>query len=341
MKVIIDAMGGDHAPKEAVRGAIRAAAEGIEIILVGRGEEILACFEKEGLNPLPKGVEIKHAAEVIEMEDDPTTVIRHKRDSSMTVGLGLLHDGVGDAFVSAGSTGALLSGATLIVKRIKGIRRAALAPLLPTGDGGCLLIDCGANAECTPEYLLQFAQMGSCYASNVLKKPDPRVGLLNIGTEESKGTELQKEAYRLLGKAKEQELINFIGNIEARDVLTGSADVIVCDGFSGNILLKAIEGTAIFVMSGIKGIFMTNALTKLAALLLSKKLKEFKKGLDYTEIGGTMLLGVSRPVIKAHGSSNATAFYNAIRQAAEISDAGIIEDIQEKLQDIKESAEQA
>lgn len=340
LKIIVDAMGGDHAPLEAVKGALKAVAEqDVEVTLVGRGEEILNCLAEQGIKTLPKGVEIAYASEVIEMEDDPATAVRAKKDSSMTVALNLLKEGKGEAFVSAGSTGALLSGATLLVKRIKGVRRAALAPLLPTPNGGCLLIDCGANAECTPEYLVQFAFMGSCYVTNLLKKPEPRVGLLNIGSEPGKGTELQKETYRLLMEQKEKEMINFIGNIEARDVLSGAADVVVCDGFSGNILLKTIEGTASFIISGFKEIFLKNTLTKLAASIVKSPMKEFKKKLDYTEVGGTMFLGVTKPVIKAHGSSNANAFASAIRQAAQIAGTGIIEDIQDKMWDMKTSEE--
>jgi len=340
LKVIVDAMGGDLAPREAVLGAVRAAREhNIEITLVGRGEDILDCLNDLGINTLPQGIEIAYASEVIEMDDDPATAIRTKKDSSMTVALNLLKEGKGDALVSAGSTGALLSGATLIVKRIRGVRRAALAPVLPTKNGGCLLIDCGANVECTPEYLLQFAYMGSCYVTNVLKKPGPRVGLLNIGTEPTKGGELQREAYRLLTEQREKDRLNFIGNIEARDVLAGVADVVVCDGFSGNILLKSIEGTAKFIVDGFKDIFLQSLLTKLAASLVKKPVMEFKKKLDYTEVGGTLFLGVSKPVIKAHGSSNATAFSNAIKQAAQIASAGIIEDIQDKMWDIKTGEE--
>jgi len=340
LKIIVDAMGGDNAPKEVVKGALQIRSdEGIEIVLVGRGEAILTCLEEEGIKSLPKGIEIEYASEVVTMEDDPAMAVRVKKDSSMAVALRLLRDGAGDAIVSAGNTGALLSGATLIVKRIKGIRRAALAPLLPTNNGGCLLIDCGANTECTPEYLVQFALMGSSYISNLLKKNEPSVALLNIGGESTKGTQLQKDAYKLLMDLKESDQINFIGNIEARDVLSGAADVVVCDGFSGNILLKAIEGTASFMISGIKGIFLQNTFTKIAAAIVAKPLKDFKKRLDYNEVGGTIFLGVCKPVIKAHGSSSATAFANAIRQAALIARTGIIEDIQDKMWDIKSGEE--
>lgn len=340
MKIIVDAMGGDNAPAEVVKGVLQLHAdEGIEVVLVGRGEEILSCLEELGHKTLPKGIEIEHATEVIKMDDDPAAAVRSKKDSSMAVALRLLKDGAGDAFVSAGNTGALLSGATLIVKRIKGIRRAALAPILPTNNGGCLLIDAGANAECAPEYLVQFALMGSSYVSNLLKKPGPTVALLNIGSEPGKGTQLQRDAYQLLTELKENDRINFIGNIEARDVLSGAADVVVCDGYSGNILLKAIEGTASFMIGEIKGIFLRSALTKLAAAIVAKPLKDFRKKLDYNEIGGTVFLGVTKPVIKAHGSSKATAFANAIRQAALIARTGIIEDIQDKMWDINSGEE--
>ena len=219
MKIIVDAMGGDNAPKAPVMGAIQANREyGVDIILVGRGEEILKTLADNGISDLPSGVEIAHASEVVEMCDNPATAFREKKDSSLTVGLNLLKSGAGDAFVSAGSTGALLGGATLLVKRIKGIRRAALAPVVPTGNGGAVLIDCGANAECPPEYLLQFAYMGSYYAEHVLGRPEPKVGLLNIGVEPSKGTSLQTTVYPMLKKAADEGRINFVGNIEARAI---------------------------------------------------------------------------------------------------------------------------
>ena len=244
MKIIVDAMGGDNAPQAPVMGAVQANREyGVDIILVGRGEAILKVLEENGIQELPAGVEIAHASEVVEMCDNPATAFREKKDSSLTVGLNLLKDGSGDAFVSAGSTGALLAAATLLVKRIRGIRRAALAPVVPTGNGGAVLIDCGANAECPPEYLMQFAYMGSYYAEHVLGRPEPRVGLLNIGVEPSKGTELQRTVYPMLQKADQEGRIRFVGNIEAREAVEGSVDVIVADGYSGNIFLKTMEGT--------------------------------------------------------------------------------------------------
>ena len=229
MKIIVDAMGGDNAPQAPVMGAVEANREyGVGVILVGRGETILKVLEDNGIKELPAGVEIAHASEVVEMCDNPATAFREKKDSSLTVGLNLLKSGEGDAFVSAGSTGALLSGATLVVKRIRGIRRAALAPVVPTGNGGAVLIDCGANAECPPEYLLQFAYMGSYYAEHVLGRPEPRVGLLNIGVEPSKGTSLQTAVYPMLVEAGKAGRINFVGNVEAREAVEG-ADRRVCE----------------------------------------------------------------------------------------------------------------
>ena len=320
MKIIVDAMGGDNAPQATVRGALQAIKElGAEVILVGRGEEILETLHADGIAELPAGLEI------------PATAFKEKKDSSLTVGLNLLKEGVGDAFVSAGSTGALLSAATLLVKRVKGIRRAALAPVVPTGKGGAVLIDCGATAECTPEFLLQFAFMGSYYAERVLGRPEPKVGLLNIGAEPSKGTELQQEAYQLLKKAGEEGRINFTGNVEAREAVEGAVDVIVSDGYSGNIFLKTMEGAGLFLGREIKKMFLKSLKTKIAAVLVKDELKEFKKLMSADEVGGTALIGISKPVVKAHGSSDAYAIRNAIRQAMDFSKSGIIEDIVENV----------
>ena len=332
MKIIVDAMGGDNAPVSNVRGALSAVRElGVEVVLVGRGEEILKVLKEDGVDDLPPGVEIAHASEVVEMCDNPATAFKEKKDSSLTVGLNLLKNGAADAFVSAGSTGAILSAATLLVKRIRGIRRAALAPVVPTGAGGAVLIDCGATAECTPEYLLQFAFMGSYYAERVLGRPEPKVGLLNIGVEESKGMDLQREAYALLKQAGEAGRIHFVGNVEAREAVYGAADVIVTDGYSGNIFLQTMEGTGGFLARQLKAMFRKSLLTKLAALMVSGGLKQFKKLMDAGEVGGTALVGISKPVIKAHGSSDDFAIKNAIRQAAAFASAGIIEDITENI----------
>lgn len=333
MRILIDAMGGDHAPDAIVQGAIDAAKEfGVQIVLVGRGETILKSLGNLGMDTLPKGIEIANADDVVDMHDDPASVARTRKESSMVVGLRMLAEGAGDAFISAGSTGALLSAATLIVKRVKGIRRAAMCPEIPTETGSALLIDCGANAECTPEFLLQFALLGSVYARKAQKKENPKVGLLNIGTEDSKGTQLQKDAYVLLQQADAEGLIQFAGNVEARDVPLGAVDVVVADGFSGNVLLKTIEGTATFMNHMLKGMFKKNLLTKVAALICKDGLGAFKRKLDYREVGGTMLLGISKPVVKAHGSSDARAIRSAVRQAMEAVSANMTEALQSDVQ---------
>ena len=338
MKIIIDAMGGDHAPEAPVLGAIEAARTyGSQITLVGRGEEILNVMKQNGIDTLPKGVEIANAEDVVDMHDDPANVIRKKPNSSMVVGLKMLADGQGDAFISAGSTGALLTGATLIVKRVKGIRRAAMGPAMPNKTGGkTVILDCGANAECTPEFLLQFGLVGSLHAKATYGVENPKVGLLNIGTEDTKGTPLQKEAYSLLQQASDKGIINFIGNVEARDVPLGAVDVVVCDGFAGNVLLKSIEGTAMFMGSLMSKMFKKNLLSKLAAALVMKDIKAFKKLLDYREIGGTQFLGIQKPVIKAHGSSDQIAFRNAVRQAEEAASRNISAQLEEGLAALKE-----
>ena len=341
MRILIDAMGGDHAPDAIVRGAIDAAKEfDVQIVLVGRGETILKSLGNLGLDTLPKGVEVANADDVVDMHDDPATVIRARKDSSMVVGLRMLAEGQGDAFISAGSTGALLSAATLVVKRVKGIRRAALCPEIPN-DNKTLLIDCGANAECTPEFLLQFAFLGTVYAKKVQGKANPTVGLLNIGTEDSKGTALQKETYGLLQKAHEMGLICFAGNVEARDVPLGAVDVVVADGFSGNILLKSIEGTAAFLGGLMKDMFKKNLLTKVAALLCKDGIAAFKKRMDYREVGGTMLLGITRPVVKAHGSSDARAIRSAVKQAMEAVRGDLTTELQASMQTLTQMMKEA
>ena len=339
MKIILDVMGGDLCPEAPVLGALQAAKDfGAQIILVGRGEEILEVMKKNGIDTLPDGVEIANADDVVDMHDDPGTVIHKRKNSSMVVGLKALADGQGDAFVSAGSTGALLTGATLLVKRVKGIRRAAMGPALPNKAGGkTILLDCGANAECTPEFLLQFGLIGSLQAKKTLGIQNPRVGLLNIGTEDSKGTQLQKDAYALLKDASEKGLLNFIGNIEGRDVLLGEVDVVVCDGFSGNVLLKSIEGTAYFMGSLMKHkIFKRNLLSMIGYLFCKKGVNEVMGMMDYREIGGTQFLGIKKPVIKAHGSSDARAFRNAVRQAMEATQNNIAAELELGLQSLKE-----
>ena len=324
MKIILDAMGGDNAPKATVLGALQAVRDfNSKIVLMGKSEEILQVLKDEGVDALPAGLEIVHTEQVVDAHEDPTAAVRKQKDSSMMVGLKMLADGEGDAMISAGSTGALLTGATLIVKRVKGIRRAAMGPVMPNKAGGkTVILDCGANAECTSEFLVQFALVGSLYAKTYLGVENPKVGLLNIGSEESKGTPLQKETYALLQQAGEKGLINFVGNVEARDVPLGMVDVVVCDGFSGNVLLKSIEGTAMFMGSLMKHkIFKRSFLSKIGYLFCKPGVDEVMGMLDYRTIGGTQFLGISKPVIKAHGASDALAFRNAVRQAMDAAQA--------------------
>lgn len=332
MRIIIDAMGGDKAPEEIVKGAVMARRQlGVDVTLVGRREDVEACLKKEGCND----IDIVDAREVITMEDEPSTATRRKKDSSMAVALNLLRDGAGDAVVSAGSTGALLTGATLTVKRIRGIRRAALAPVLPAGEHGVMLIDCGANVECTAEYLLQFAFMGSFYARKLMGCEKPRVGLLNVGTEDTKGGALQHQAFALLKKAHDEGRIHFIGNVEGTGVFSGGVEVVVSDGFTGNVLLKTTEGVIKYMMTQLKGVFCKNGLNKLAAAVLKKDLAAMKKTMDVNEVGGTALVGISKPVIKAHGSSNAASIFAAVRQAVAFVQSGLIEDITENIEYMK------
>ena len=329
MKIIVDAMGGDNAPQAIVQGALDAHRKhGVDILLVGRAADVLRAVEACGEKTLPAGVELKDASEVVEIADDPATAFKMKKDSSLTVGLNLLKAGEGDAFVSAGSTGALLSGATLLVKRIRGIRRAAMGPVIPVLGGKAILCDCGANAECTPEYLMQFAYLGNYYAKRVLGVEKPRVALLNIGAEEEKGDTLRHETYALLREASEAGRLHFTGNIEASDVMLGGADVVVADGFTGNVMLKSLEGTGKFLLKELKKMFLSGTRTKLAAALVKSDLAEMKKLLDPSEIGGTPFLGISRPVIKAHGSSDARAICNAVLRAKEYAESGFIADIE-------------
>ena len=343
MKIILDAMGGDLAPEAPVLGALEAVkAYGAQITLVGRGDQILQVMRKHGVQDLPEGMEIANADDVVDMHDDPAAVVHKRKNSSMVIGLKMLADGEGDAFISAGSTGALLTGATLIVKRVKGIRRAAMGPAMPNKAGGkTVILDCGANAECTPEFLLQFGVVGSLYAKRSFGVENPRVGLLNIGTEDSKGTALQKEAYALLQDAADKGILNFVGNVEARDVPLGAVDVIVCDGFSGNVLLKTIEGTAMFMGSLMKKMFKKSIFTKIGYLFARSGVKDLVKMLDYREIGGTQFLGIKKPVIKAHGSSDALAFRNAVKQAMDAARSDISAELEQDLRQlaaVKESA---
>lgn len=335
MKIIIDAMGGDNAPGAIVQGAVDAQKEfGVDIVLVGREDEVKACLSDSGAAD-NSHITVVHASEVITMCDEPSTACRAKRDSSMTVALNLLKSGEGDACISAGSTGALLTGATLIVKRIRGIRRAAVAPVIPNGNKGVLLIDSGANAECTEEYLMQFAYMGSFYAQSIMGIDDPRVALLSNGTEDSKGTEMRRSTFAMMKEASEAGRFNFVGNIEGSDVFADKCDVIVTDGFAGNVLLKCIEGTAKFMMKKLKGAFMSSLKTKIGAMLVKDGVYELKSMLDASEVGGTAFLGITKPVIKAHGNSNARAIRSAVKQAIIFVDGGVIDKINENIEYMK------
>ncbi len=339
MRIILDAMGGDNAPEAVVKGAAAAAKDfGGEIVLVGREAEVKKHLTACGGDAL-SNITVVNADEVVTMEDDPTRACQRKKNSSMAVALRMLKDGEGDAVVSAGSTGALLSGATLIVKRIRGIRRAAMGPVLPNGGRGVLLIDCGATADCTPEYLLQFAYMGSFYAERILGCEKPRVALLNVGTENTKGGELQKAAFALLKQAGDEGRIRFIGNAEGCDVLTGKMDVLVADGFAGNVMLKTIEGAAKFMFGQLKSVFYASTKNKLAALAIKKDLAGMKAMLDPSEVGGTAMLGIAKPVIKAHGSSDDRAIYNAVRQAIACVQADVAGAIEKNIEYMKISTE--
>ena len=313
MKIIIDAMGGDNAPLCVLQGVSQAAAEfgdGMELVLLGEEKAIRDCAAENKIDLAP--FEIINCTENIDMHDDPVKAVRHKKDSSLVKGLTMLKNGEGDAFVSAGSTGALHVGTSLIVRTVKGVKRPALATCMPGKKQPFLLLDCGANAECTVEYLLQFAYLGSYYAQKVLGVENPRIGLLNIGAEESKGTPMLKEAHQLL---KTIPGIRFVGNIEPRDVPNGDVDVVVCDGFTGNVILKLTEGVAKMLLGMLKEMFLKNLGGKLAFLLLKNSVSGLKHQMDSEEYGGAPFLGARQPVIKAHGSSKAKGIKNAIRQA--------------------------
>lgn len=324
MRIIVDAFGGDNAPVEILKGAAKAVATyGCDIVLTGDEEKIRQAAGENGIS-LDR-MEIVHASDVMTMEDHPKSILREHKDCSMAVALRLLAEGKGDAVVSAGSTGALLMGGTFIVKRIKGVSRPALAPVMPSDDRPFMLIDCGANADCRPEMLVQFAHMGSIYMSHMYpREGGPRVGLLNVGTEDTKGGELQLATFPLL---KESGL-NFIGNVEARDVPAGVADVVVADGFSGNVLLKTLEGTVDMLMKNLKQSFMSSLRTKIGAALVMPGLRVLKKKLSTSEYGGAVLLGVNKPVIKAHGNSKADGFCSAIRIASEFAASDAIAQIE-------------
>lgn len=326
MKIILDTMGSDKGYGEIVKGAIDGVNElGVNIVLVGM--EDLLKKELSKYNYPRDFIEILNAEEYISNEDEPVLAIRRKKNSSMVLGLEALAKGEGDGFVSTGNTGALLAGGLFIVKRVKGVERAALATVYPTRKGFSFMLDIGANVDSKPEYLLQFATMGSIYSEQVLGVKSPTIGLANIGVEEGKGNALVREAYKLLLDSN----LNFIGNVEVRDIPEGIADVIVCDGFMGNTILKLTEGMAITMFSALKDEFTSSFKSKLGALMLKSQLKSFKNNLDYREYGGAPLLGLKKPVVKAHGSSDAFAIKNAIRQVKTFSNNNVIEIIEKNI----------
>jgi len=319
MKILLDAMGGDNAPDANIKGAVNTINQiKAEVTLIGKEEVIRSrikeLFGKE-MEEISPRLKIKNATETIEMEDQPTVAIKHKKDSSMVVGFRMLKEGEGDVFISAGNSGALLAGATLLVGRIKGIDRPALAGILPAYKSRLVLMDCGANTNCKPINLLQFAQMSSIYLKNTFGIEKPAIGLLNIGTEETKGNELVRESYQLLKEKSEELGINFVGNVEGRDAFSGKIDAIVTDGFTGNVFLKTTEGIGKFVKRSLVESFTENLFTKISYLIAKKPIKSLSKAMDYKSYGGALFLGVKKPVVKAHGSSDEKLFEYTLKQA--------------------------
>lgn len=330
MKIILDAMGGDNAPDATIKGAIKAIKEiESEIILVGNEKIINAkikeLYGKENISDISNKITIHNATETIEMEDIPTRAIKHKKDSSMVVGFNMLKEDEGDVFISAGNSGALLTGATLLVGRIKGVDRPAMAPILPAYKKGLMLIDAGANTNCKPINLLQFAQMANIYLKKINNMTNPVIGLLNIGTEETKGNDLVKESYQLLKEKSKEYDINFIGNVEGREAFSGEIDALVTDGFTGNVFLKTVEGLGKFVKQSLTENLKRNLFTKIGSLTALPAIKKFAKSMDYKEYGGALFLGVKKPVVKAHGSSDEYLFYTTIKQAEKFVKSGTVE----------------
>ncbi len=329
MRIVVDGFGGDYAPEEILFGCLAALEEkqDLELIITGDEQAFRKTIEDAG-KAVPDRMSFVATTEIVANEDDPISAIRRKKDSSLVVGLQLVSEQKGDAFVSAGNTGAVLTGATLIIKRIRGIKRAALCPTIPTKKGKAVIVDVGANAECKPDFYPQFAMMGTVYAKELLGIKSPRAGLINIGVEHHKGTSTVVEAHQLL---KNEPSIQFVGNIEARDVLNGDAEVLVSDGWTGNITLKTLEGTAGTLFYFLKGVFYQNFFTKLAAAILKPGLTRVKKMMDAKEVGGAPLLGLNAPVVKAHGNSDRVAYKNAILFAATLTEKDVCGKIRKHL----------
>lgn len=322
MIILVDAMGGDNAPDAVIKGAVKAVAEiDSQIMLIGDKDiinsKVKKFYGKEKIEDISPKFSIYHTTETITMEDKPTDAIKHKKDSSMVVGFNLLKEGKGDVFISAGNSGALLTGATLLIGRIKGIDRPAMAPMLPAYKKRLMLIDAGANTNCKPINLVQFAQMATIYLKNTYGIEKPAIGLLNIGTEPTKGNELIKESYQILSTESEKLGINFVGNVEGRDAFSGKIDAIVCDGFTGNVFLKTVEGFGKLVKRSLTENLKKSVLSTIAAIPAMPGIKRFSKTMDYKEYGGALFLGVKKPVVKAHGSSDEKLFHYTIKQAEE------------------------
>jgi glycerol-3-phosphate acyltransferase PlsX len=330
VRIAVDGFGGDNAPDAAIKGAVWAAREyGAYIMITGDYKILESRFA--ALSLPKKNIEIVNASGVIRIEDDPMTIRNVNAGTSMGVAFDLVKTGQADAFVSAGSTAALMVGGAMVIGRIKGLKRPALSPIMPHINGNYLIIDGGSNLECRPEMLLQFGLMGSIYMAKIMGISNPRVGLLNIGTEEEKGRELEQESYKLFKAAHENKTVNFVGNVEAREVPLGACDVIVTDGFTGNIFLKTVEGMGGFMKHSMKNLFGKNPATKVGYLLAKSGVKDVRRKTDYREVGGAPLLGTAKPVIKAHGSSDELAFKNAIRQAVEFVQSGAISEIEKAI----------
>lgn len=340
MNILVDAMGGDNAPDAVIKGAVKAVNE-VEsnIILIGDknviNSKVKEFYGKDKIEDISPKFSIYHTTEIITMEDKPTDAIKHKKDSSMVVGFKLLKEGKGDVFISAGNSGALLTGATLLIGRIKGIDRPAMAPMLPAYKKRLMLIDAGANTNCKPINLVQFAQMATIYLKNTYGIEKPAIGLLNIGTEPTKGNELIKETYQILSTESEKLGINFVGNVEGRDAFSGKIDAVVCDGFTGNVFLKTVEGFGKLVKKSLSESLKKSILSTIAAVPALPGIKRFAKTMDYKEYGGALFLGVKKPVVKAHGSSDEKLFEFTIKQAEQFVKNKAVEKLTEEFEKIK------
>jgi len=341
MRILLDAMGGDNAPEANIRGAIKAIKEiNSEIVLIGKEDiirtKIKEIYNKE-LEEITDKITIRNSTETIEMEDIPTQAIKHKKDSSMVVGFKMLKEDEGDVFISAGNSGALLTGATLLVGRIKGVDRPAIAPMLPSYKKGLMLVDAGANTNCKPINLLQFAEFANIYLKKIYNIEKPAIGLLNIGTEETKGNDLMKESYQLLKEKAADYGINFVGNVEGREAFSGEVDAIVTDGFTGNIFLKTVEGLGKLVKRSLTESLKKNLLSTIACIPALPGIKRFSKTMDYKEYGGALFLGVKKPVVKAHGSSDEYLFYFTIKQAEKFAESKAVEILKEEFEKLEKN----